>query len=373
MGARTGSGIAALCLAVLLPARAAAVTVVEPIARLSVEGGYDSNALFLGQGSDRTGRISPDLGLRLHDHLWDLKAVYGGDYLVYERLQPNGIWNHRGELRLDATPTQRTTVALLAKGGYALDPIGLAQMGIFRTGKTSAWTLFGKGRVAWQALRRLELAATVNDRTVVFSDHTGGAMHAPGAEALWLVTERLAVGGAYAGGLFQGFDPKGDTIAYSNGVRARARYAVTRLIEVDGYAGPAMWHGPGGTAIVPEIGGELRLAGRWSDLRVSVGHALGIGSTARPALVDSAELGAVHRFGRTYDVRVDGGIWRSGNVPGGGNATLGYAAEGEAGMVVGAGVRLALALTHFARIDNLSSALDRTTVGIRLGWALPTR
>ncbi|HET8733831.1 MAG TPA: hypothetical protein VFM45_08670, partial [Anaeromyxobacteraceae bacterium] len=137
MGARTGSGIAALWLAVLLPARAAAVTVTEPIARLSVEGGYDSNALFLGQGSDRTGRISPELGLRLHDHLWDLKAVYGGDYLVYQRLQPNGIWNHRGELRLDATPTQRTAVALQAKGGYALDPIGLAQMGIFRTGKTS--------------------------------------------------------------------------------------------------------------------------------------------------------------------------------------------------------------------------------------------
>ena len=114
MGAWTGSGIAALLLAVLLPARAASVTVWEPIARISLEGGYDSNALFLGQGSDRTGRISPDLGLRLHDHLWDLKAVYGGDYLVYERLQPNGIWNHRGELRLDATPTRRVAVTLLA-------------------------------------------------------------------------------------------------------------------------------------------------------------------------------------------------------------------------------------------------------------------
>src|SRR5512146_2436359 len=160
MGARTGPGIAALVLAVLLPARAASLTVWEPIARISLEGGYDSNALFLGQGSDRTGRISPDLGLRLHDHLWDLKAVYGGDYLVYGRRQPDGIWNHRGALRLDATPTHRVAGSLLAKGGYAFDPIGLAQMGIFRTGKDSAWTLAGRGRVAWQVLRRMELAAT---------------------------------------------------------------------------------------------------------------------------------------------------------------------------------------------------------------------
>lgn len=373
MGAWTGSGIAALLLAVLLPARAASVTVWEPIARISLEGGYDSNALFLGQGSDRTGRISPDLGLRLHDHLWDLKAVYGGDYLVYERLQPNGIWNHRGELRLDATPTRRVAVTLLAKGGYAFDPIGLAQMGIFRTGKDSAWTLWGRGRAAWQAMHRMELAVTMTDRTVVFSDRTGGAMHAPGAEALWLVSERLAVGGAYAAGVFQGFEPRGDTVAFSHGARARGRYRVTRTLEVDGYAGPAMWRGPEGTAVVPEAGAELRMEGRWSDLRVSAAHGLGIGATARPALVDSAELGAVHRFGRTYDVRVDGGIWRSGVVPGGGNATLGYAASGEAGMAVGAGVRVALALTHFARIDDQSSALDRTTVGIRLGWALPTR
>lgn len=373
MGARTGSGIAALWLALLLPARAASVTVAEPIARISLEGGYDSNALFLGQGGDRTGRVSPDVGLRLHDHLWDMRAEYGGDYLVYQRLQPNGIWNHRGLLKLEATPTHRVDVSLTAKGGYAFDPIGLAQMGIFRTGKDSAWTLAGRGRVAWQALRRMELAATLSDRTVVFSDRTGGAMHAPGAEALWLATERLAVGGAYAAGVFQGFERGGDTVAFSHGARARARYRVTRTLEVDGYAGPAMWRGPEGTAVVPEAGAELRLEGRWSDLRLSAAHGLGIGATARPALVDSAELGAVHRFGRTYDVRVDGGIWRSGTVPGGGNATLGYAAAGEAGMAVGAGVRVALALTHFARIDDRSSALDRTTVGIRLGWALPTR
>ena len=68
----------------------------EPIARLTLEGGYDSNALYVGQGGDRTGRISPEVGLRLRDHLFDLRTAYGGDYIVYERLAPDGIWNHRG-------------------------------------------------------------------------------------------------------------------------------------------------------------------------------------------------------------------------------------------------------------------------------------
>ena len=375
MGARTRIWCAGLWVALLFPgARAAAVTVVEPIARLSLEGGYDSNALYRGEGSDRTGRISPEVGLRFRDHLFDLRAAYGGDYIVYERLAPDGIWNHRGVLRLEATPTHRLQIDLTARGGYAFDPVGLAQMGIFRTGQDSAWTAAGRGRIAWQAAHRIELAATYADRTVVFSDRSGGAMHSPGGEALWLASERLAFGVAYAGGVFQEFRPgRGDTVAFAHGARGRARYRFTRQLEVDGYAGPAVWRGPEGTAVVPEAGAELRLEGRWTALRVAASHGLGIGSTARPGLVDSAELGAVRRFGLRYDVRVDGGLWHSGLAPDGGLSTLGYAASGEAGMQVGGGVRLALALTHFARIDDPSAALRRTTVGIRLGWALPER
>ncbi len=375
MGARTGIGCAVLGIALLLPgARAAGVTVMEPIARLSVEGGYDSNALYRGEGSDRTGRISPEVGLRLRDHLFDLRATYGGDYIVYERLARDGIWNHRGAFRLEATPTHRLQIDLAARGGYAFDPVGLAQMGIFRTGQDSAWTAAGRGRIAWQAARRIELAATFSERTVVFADETGGAMHAPGAEALWLASERLAFGVAYAAGVFQELDAaRGDTVAFSHGARARGRYRITRQLELDGYAGPSMWRGPDGTAVVPEAGAELRLEGRWTDLRLSGSHGLGIGSTARPGLVDSAELGAVRRFGLRYDVRVDGGIWHSGLAPDGDRSTLGYAASGEAGMLVGGGVRVALALTHLARIDDPSAALRRTTVGIRLGWALPER
>jgi hypothetical protein len=374
MGARGHLGAAAvLAVLVAIPTRSAAETQVEPIARLNLEGGYDSNALYLGEGGDRTGRISPEAGLRVRDHLWKLDAIYGGDWVVYAARAPGGFWSHRALLELDATPTERLRFAGGLHGSYAFDPVGLAQMGIFRTGQESAWTLSGRGRADWRATRRIHAAATLHERTVVFSGRTGGAMHQPGAEALWRATPRLSFGGAYAMGVFQGFETTGDTIAYSQALRARARYLLRRELEADVFAGPAFWAGPDGAALVPEAGAELRLSNREWDVRATIQHALGIGSTARPGLVDSAEVGAVRRFNRMYDVRSDLGIWRSGSAPSGRDATVGYAVTAEAGMRVGETLRVALATTHFSRLDDRSPANRRTTVGVRLGWALPLR
>src|SRR5690242_19887113 len=104
-------GKAVVVAALLRAAPAAAGTVMEPIARLSLEGGYDTNPLYDGRSGDNVGRIAPDVGLRLHDPLWDLKTTYGGELVYYERLAPGGTWNHRGTLSLQARPSYRTTVA----------------------------------------------------------------------------------------------------------------------------------------------------------------------------------------------------------------------------------------------------------------------
>ena len=79
------------------------------------------------------------------------------------------------------------------------------------------------------------------------------------------------------------------------------------------------------------------------------------------------------RFLRRFELHTDGGLWNSGRVPTGADAVTGYAVAGEAALLVGGGVRLALAATHFARIDDPSAALRRTTFGLRLGWTLPER
>jgi hypothetical protein len=374
MGARQRLGKAALCAVLLLAAaRSGASTVWEPIARLSLEGGYDTNVLHDGDSSDRMTRVSPELGLRLRDHLWDARLAYGGDWIVYERLAPNGIWNHRGSFLFEATPTRRLELRANVRGGWMFDSIGLAQAGIFRAGRDSAFVLSGTARGEYRLTPRLDAAVTLTERTVRFEDATGGALHQPGLEALWRATPRLSVGGAYALGVFQDFAQGGDGLAFSHGARARARWRATRHLTLEGAAGPALWIGGlGDTAVVPEAAVQVLGASRSWDLRASLSHGLGIGSTAAPGLVDAVEFGVVRRIGRRYVLHGDGGLWRSGRVPSGGDSVTGYAVGGDAGVLVGMNLRLALAATHFARLDNVPE-LSRTTLGLRLGWELPAR
>lgn len=374
MGAPTRIGRAALCAVILCAAaRAAASTVVDPIARLTLEGGYDSNALYDGSGSDRTGRVSPDVGLRFRDHTWELRTTYGADFLMYDRLEPGGSWNHRGFVGLEARLSRRLTLGGTFRGAYAFDPVGLAQMGIFRTGRDSALMVHGRGRAEYRLTERVDVAATLSEETIRFEDRTGGAMHQPGAEALYRTTRRLSLGAGYVASLFQSFERELTEWAYAHGARARARYQLDRHLSVNAYVGPSLWLKERDAVVVPEGGVELLGASREWEVRTQLAHGLGIGNTARPGLVDWIEFGVARRFAHRYELRSDGGIWRSGRAPSGGDAVTGFAVSGEAALLVGGGVRLALAATHFARLDDPSAALRRTTVGLRLGWTLPER
>jgi hypothetical protein len=374
MGASRRLWKAALCAAILLAATwARASTVVEPIARLSLEGGYDSNALYDGSGADRMTRISPDVGLRLRDHTWDLHLVYGGDWVYYERRAPDGFWNHRALLKLEARPGRRTRAEAEARGFVTFDQMGLALMGIFRTGRESARILQGRGRFEYRADRSVDVAGIYFERSVVFGDRTGGAMHQPSFEALYRWDPRLSFGGAYALSVFQELDPTGTAISFSHALRGRMTYRLTRQLTIDAYAGPAMWHRAGGSAVVPEASVQLLGASRAWEYRLMFQHGLGIGTTARPGLVNTFEFGASRRFMRRFELHADGGVWNSGLAPTGANAVTGYAVAGEAAILFGGGVRLALAGSHFARLDDPSPALKRSTIGLRLGWELPHR
>lgn len=376
MGARWQLGRAVLCAAILgTAARSEAVTVVEPIARLSLEGGYDSNPLYDGANADNVGRVSPELGFRLHDPRYLASLSWRGDWLAYERLAPGGIWNHRGDLKLDARLTRRLELKAALRGSWAFDPLGLAQLGVFRTGRQSALVVNGTARTEYRLTPLADVAGTLAERTVRFEDGTGGAMHQTGVEALFHASRRLALGGAYTVGAFQAFNGPGfaDELSWAHGLRGRARWRATRRVTLDGYAGPAAWFGTGGYAIVPEAGVQALIETRGMGVRLSASHGLGIGSTARPGLVDALEFGAERHFGehRLWFLRGDGGLWHSGRAPSGGDSVTGWAAGGEVGRLVGMNVRLSVAATHFARLDDPSPALRRTTVGIRLGWELP--
>jgi hypothetical protein len=366
----------AVAVAVLLRAPlAVAGTVVEPIARLSLEGGYDTNALYDGRSADKVGRIAPDVGLHLHDPLWDLKATYGGELIYYQRLAPTGTWNHRGAFTLDARPTYRTTLFADARTSQAFDPGTLAQAGLFRIGAVRALIVTARARAEWRVEETRTLAGTFNERTVIFQDGTGGAMHAPGVEALQRLDRRLSMGVGYGFGMFQSFLRNvPDQVSYSNAARVVARWRAERHLGIYAWAGPALWSPKGGSSsVVPEAFVELLVATRGLDLRLNGGHALGIGATAEPGLVDSLEFGGERRFGRDWFIRGIGGLWRSGTVPSQKFAATGYATEGDVGVILAGGLRLSVTGAHFARVDISAAQYRRTTVGLKLEWELKQR
>jgi len=314
------------------------------------------------------------VGLRLHPPLWDLRGTYGGELIYFERSAPGGIWNQRAALSLEARPTRRSTLAGAAQFQQIVDPAGLAQVGVFRTGRQGALIIVGRGRLEWAAERTEVAAGTFNERTVLFDDGSGGAMHAPGVEALWRYGRTLQLGAAYGFGMFQSFEPAPgtDENAFSHAVRARATWRATRHISLNSWVGPALWlPGTGSKAVVPEAFVEMLIATRALDLRVNAGHSLGLGATAHPGLVDALEFGLERRFTRRYFVRGAGGLWRSGAIPSGSDALTGYAVTSEMGMRFHDGLRLSLAAGNYGRLED--ERFQRTTVALRVGWELPMR
>lgn len=369
MGMRRRAWKAAVVTAVLCAgARSAASVQVEPIARLSVEGGYDSNVLYDGRGGDNLGRVSPDVGVRLRDHTWALALQGGGDLLMYEQRSSSPIWNQRGRLELRSRLDPRTTLESDLDATYAPDPIGLAKLGIF--GRTGA-ALIGNGsaRFAWRLDHEWTVAGTLAEHLVRFDDATGAASHEPGVEVTKAVHERLDVGGAYRLDYFQGFDP-GSHDAIAHELQAVVRYRWARHLTLEAQAGPTLWTPfAGSTQVLPQAAVQLVARGRRDDaVRLGVRHGVGLGNLATPGLFDSFEAAFSKRLGRSFIVHADGGLWRSGDIPWGANSVIGYGVEGEIAWLLGNGVRLGLAGSRFARADTTVTTFNRNIVGLRLGW-----
>jgi hypothetical protein len=348
-------------------ARAAASVQVEPVARLNLEGGYDSNVLYDGR-SDRVGRVSPDVGLALRNHTWNLRGTAGGDLVMYQQ-RGTSIWNQRGDLALGARLTERLTLDGAAAATYAFDPAGLARFGIFGRNDSA---LLGRGdlRLAWRASRDWRLAGTFKERLVSFGDGTGAASHTPGVEVTRRFDRRLEVGGAYRFDWFQGLG-RGAFDAYAHEALAVTRWRWTRYSTLVFEAGPVLWNGRTGTSVVPQGSAELFYRHpRRGDARFTLRHGVGLGYLAEPGLFDTVETAFTIRLSRSWQVHADGGLWRSGRIPWGADAVLGYGLNAEIAYRFGGGVTLGLGGSRFARADRSTPELDRNTLGLRFGWEL---
>ena len=371
MGTRRRASKAAVLTALMCAgARAEGSAQVEPIARLGLEGGYDSNVLYDGRGGDNLGRVSPDLGLQLRNHTWNLGLVAGGDLLMYQRRRSAPVWNQRGRLVLHARLDPRLTLESDLGATYSRDPRGLARLGIFgREG--AALIAVGSARAAWRIDHDWQIAGTFAEHMVRFDAGTGAASHTPGLEATRRLDERLELGGAYRFDIFQGLGA-GSRDAFAHELQAVARYRFTRRLSLEAEGGAALWNSRsgGGTSVVPEAAVQLLASGRAGDARLTLKHGVGLGNLATPGLFDAAEAAFTARLGRSFELHADGGLWRSGAIPWGADGTLGYGVEGELAWLVGSGLRVGLAASRFARADTADTTFNRDAVGLRLGWEL---
>ncbi|MFL5302945.1 MAG: hypothetical protein ACJ79R_21665 [Anaeromyxobacteraceae bacterium] len=366
-------GWAALAgLALLLAAtRAAASVVVEPVARLALEGGYDSNVRYDGRGGDQMGRVSPDLGLLLKDHTWTASGSYGADVMTYPSLNPGPTVNQRGRFDLASRLSPRTRLHLDFQATYAPDPVGLARLGIVgRTG--SALVLRGDARLAWRYTPRWTLAGTFSERGANLSDGGGSLLHATGVEAAYALDPRTEVGVAYRFDVFQSLT-SGFPSAFAHEAKGVARWRWSRRLTVEAEAGPTLWDGEGGPSLVPEAGVRLLAEGREGLLRVEARHGLGISALSRASLADALELGFVWNLARSFRLRGDGGLWRGGQLPAGNSTNLGYGLGAEIVWLATRSLEMGLGASRFARVDEPSAATERNVMGLRVAWQLRNR
>ena len=378
MGAwRKKLGAAVVLAALLRATPAAAGTVMEPIARLSLEGGWDSNALYDGRSADAIGAPRPEVGLRLRAPLWDLRTTYGGELVYFERLVAGGIWNHRAGAALDARPTRRTRLAGQLRLAQAYDPSGLAQAGVFRTGRVRALVVGGAraARLPGRPTRRHGGDDERAERPVRGRDRRrdaralGRGAPARGAPAL--------PRGAYGFGVYQSFEraPR-----RGRGLRTRTRCGLRARWRVDRHAHGGCVGRAG--ALAPRREPRDRRRRRTSrccsrPAASTCASKRGTGSGSARRLARGSWTGRRSRVGRRWArrwfARGDGGLWRSGTVPSGRDAVTGYMVAGEAGAILGGNLRLSITGAHLGRIDLAAAEFRRTAVGLRLGWELPGR
>lgn len=367
MGARqaTWAALAAVC---LLPTQVAASVVMEPVARLALEGGYDSNPAYDGSGGSQMGRVSPDVGLQLRDHTWAFSAGYGADLYAYpsSTVDQRSV-NHRGRVLLDSRLTDRTELKLDGRIWYAADSIGLAQLGYVNpAGDTLIWR--GDAKLSWRSTPRTTLAATLFERAATIQGD-GVALHAPGAEVAWRLDERTDLGASYRYDAFQSIGAVPDQ-GTAHEALAFARWRWTRRLRLEGEAGPGFWQGPRGSTVVPVAALTLLASDRPGDVRITARHGIGINALARASLMDSIEFGFAWRIVRNFALRGDGGFWHGGLLPDGAGATTGYGAASELVWLARRGLEIGIAASRYARIDTATPATRRNQIGLRVAWQL---
>ncbi len=163
----------ALALAVVAGGRAAADPIVLPTAALGVEASYDSN-VYNGRGPDYVTRITPRFALHVHDPRVDLKLSYDLGLWFYAVGRAKNSVNPLARAAFEARLTRRVLLKIADEAVWAHDPGFLLRAGVVAP-QTSIFDNIVDAEVDFQALRRLELAASYSYRHTQFGSPPPGS------------------------------------------------------------------------------------------------------------------------------------------------------------------------------------------------------
>jgi hypothetical protein len=256
---------------------------------------------------------------------------------------------------------------------YAFDPLGLARLGLFVQNHASALVTGGKAKAAYRLDHDWQLAGLVDERLVRYEGGSGAASHSPGLELTRRLGHRLDVGGLYKFDYFQGLGA-GAGDAHAHEAQLLVRYRLDRRLFLEAQAGAALWTGTdGSSALVPAAGIQLLSMWRGGGARLTARHGVGLGLTATPGLFDALEGGITTRVGRDFQLHADGGFWRSGAIPWGAGAVLGYGVQGSFDYRMTQELLVGIGASRFARLDVREPQFDRNIVGLHVTWELRHR
>jgi hypothetical protein len=351
---------------------ALATTVVEPRARVSLEGRYDDDFRLNagGTGGQMMTKLTPRLGLDVKDPTLTLESFYAADLLLRHG-SGNLTLDHRAGVSVRKLLSRRLRVEVSGGLYRVTDPTSLPRESVARSAQP---VLYGRTRVyaVGRLSRRVDVGAgyAMEGVRVLEGNNPSGFVHTPFVETWLRTTRRLSVGAEYR---YQAF-LYGEQVDQAHGVAGALRYRLTRQTTATLRAGPVSYVGADGTrGLLPRVKLEVlhEVPGRF-DLGFVAGHDLvGASGFASSLWADYAGLVANHHFNSRLSVYGGASVFRNGRAPNEGAFSWGGGGARVAqGYAMGAGVQFKLneylsvqgAVDRIAQVGMDEAAVD--TVGL---------
>jgi opacity protein-like surface antigen len=360
---------------------ALATTVVEPRARVSLEGRYDDDFRLNagGTGGQMMTKLTPRLGLDVKDPTLTLESFYAADLLLRHG-SGNLSLDHRGGVSVRKLLSRRLRVEVSGGLYRVTDPTSLPRESVARAAQP---VLYGQARVyaSGRVSRRVDVGAgyAMEGVRVLEGDNAAGFVHNPYAEGWFRASRRLSLGVEYR---YQAF-LYGEELDQAHGVGGALRYRMTRQATATLRAGPVSYLGSDGTrGLLPRVKLEVlhEIPGRF-DLGFVAGHDLvGASGFSNSLWADYAGLVVNHHFNSRLSMYGGGSFFRNGRAPNEGAFSWdGGGARVAQGYALGAGVQFKVneylsvqgAVDRIAQVGMDEAAVDavgltRNVAAVRL-------